>query len=306
MKKLTNSFLLLLTALIWGIAFLAQSVGMDYVGAFTFNGVRSFIGGIVLIPCIFVINKIKAKSGDKQNRDKKTVIIGGVICGTLLFVASSLQQIGLMYTSPGKAGFITALYIILVPVAGIFLGRRPGIKLAFAAVGALIGLYFLCFTGDSFTLELGDLLIFICAIVFTAHILVIDRFSPKVDGVLMSCIQFFVCAALSFVPMMIFEEPTMSAIFAAKIPILYAGVMSCGVAYTLQIVGQKGVNPTLASLILSLESCFALLGEFVYLKLTGAESFMSAREISGCVIVFAAIILAQLPDLKKNKKESAH
>ena len=180
-----------------------------------------------------------------------------------MFTASTLQQFGLLYTSPGKAGFITALYIILVPFAGVFIGRRPGIKLAFAAIGALIGLYFLCFTGDSFTLELGDLLIFLCAIVFTAHILVIDRFSPKVDGVKMSCIQFFVCAALSFLPMIIFEEPSFSSIYAAKIPILYAGVMSCGVAYTLQIVGQKGVNPTLASLILSLESCFALLGELL-------------------------------------------
>ena len=248
MKKLTNSFLLLLTALIWGVAFLAQSVGMDYVGPFTFNGVRSFIGGLVLVPCIFIINAIKKKSGEKHSSDKKTVIIGGVICGTLLFAASTLQQFGLLYTSPGKAGFITALYIILVPAAGVFLGRRPGVKLVFAALGALVGLYFLCFTGDSFTLELGDLLIFLCAIVFTAHILVIDRFSPKVDGVVMSCIQFFVCAALSFLPMIIFEEPSFSAIYAAKIPILYAGVMSCGVAYTLQIIGQKGVNPTLASL----------------------------------------------------------
>ncbi len=299
MKKLTNSFLLLLTALIWGVAFLAQSVGMDYVGPFTFNGVRSFIGSLVLVPCIFIINTIKKKSGEEQSSDKKTVIIGGVICGTLLFAASTLQQFGLLYTSPGKAGFITALYIILVPAAGIFLGRRPGVKLVFAALGALVGLYFLCFTGDSFTLELGDLLIFLCAIVFTAHILVIDRFSPKVDGVVMSCIQFFVCAALSFLPMIIFEEPSLSAIYAAKIPILYAGVMSCGVAYTLQIIGQKGVNPTLASLILSLESCFALLGEFVYLKLTGADGFMSIREIVGCVIVFAAIVLAQLPDKKR-------
>ncbi len=300
MKKLTNSFLLLLTALIWGVAFLAQSVGMDYVGPFTFNGVRSFIGGLVLVPCIFIINKIKSKNEGENSSDKKTVIIGGIICGILLFTASTLQQFGLLYTSPGKAGFITALYIILVPVAGVFLGRRPGIKLAFAAIGALIGLYFLCFTGDSFTLELGDLLIFLCAIVFTAHILVIDRFSPKVDGVVMSCIQFFVCAALSFLPMVIFEEPSFGAIYAAKIPILYAGVLSCGVAYTLQIIGQKGVNPTLASLILSLESCFALLGEFVYLKITGSDTFMSTREIVGCVIVFAAIILAQLPD-RKNK-----
>lgn len=299
MKKLTNSFLLLLTALIWGVAFLAQSVGMDFVGPFTFNGVRSFIGGLVLVPCIFIINKIRAKSGEAQSSDKKTVIVGGVICGVLLFAASTLQQFGLLYTSPGKAGFITALYIILVPFAGLFLGRRAGIKLVFAAIGALIGLYFLCFTGDSFKLELGDLLIFLCAIVFTAHILVIDRYSPKVDGVVMSSIQFFVCAALSLLPMLIFEEPSFGAIYAAKIPILYAGVMSCGVAYTLQIIGQKGVNPTLASLILSLESCFALLGEFVYLKLTGADTFMSVREIVGCAIVFVAIIVAQLPDKKR-------
>ena len=299
MKKLTNSFLLLLTALIWGVAFLAQSVGMDFVGPFTFNGVRSFIGGLVLLPCVFIINKIRAKSGEAQSSDKKTVIVGGVICGVLLFAASTLQQFGLLYTSPGKAGFITALYIILVPFAGLFLGRRAGIKLVFAAIGALIGLYFLCFTGDSFKLELGDLLIFLCAIVFTAHILVIDRYSPKVDGVVMSCIQFFVCAALSLLPMLIFEEPSFGAIYAAKIPILYAGVMSCGVAYTLQIIGQKGVNPTLASLILSLESCFALLGQFVYLKLTGADTFMSAREIVGCAIVFVAIIVAQLPDKKR-------
>ena len=290
--------LLMLTALIWGIAFIAQSEGMNYVGPFTFNGIRSLIGGLVLVPFVFLFRKLN-KEQTPGTQSGKTLIIGGISCGAVLFAASSLQQYALVDTSPGKAGFMTALYIVIVPIIGCFLGKRPGIKLAFAAIASLVGLYFLCFDGETLVFERGDILLILAAAVFSVHILVIDYFSPKVDGVAMSCIQFFVCGLLSLAPMLIFEQPTISAVFDAKIPILYAGVLSCAVAYTLQIVGQKNVNPTLASLILSLESVFALLGEFVYGRITGEGTMLSRQEILGCAIVFCAIILAQLPDKQK-------
>lgn len=303
MKKIGNSFLLALTALIWGVAFIAQSVGMEYIKPFTFNGIRSIIGGIVLIPFVFIFRSLNkkqesevTKAGEKENI--KTLILGGISCGAVLFVASSLQQYALIDTSPGKAGFMTALYIVIVPILGCFMGKRPSIKLALAAVTSLIGLYFLCFDGETLVFERGDILLILSAAVFSVHILVIDHFSPKVDGVAMSCIQFIVCGLLSIAPMLIFEKPEISAIFDAKIPILYAGIMSCAIAYTLQIIGQKNVNPTLASLILSLESVFALLGEFVYGRITGAGTTLSSMEVFGCAVVFCAIILAQFPDRK--------
>ncbi|MBO7148659.1 MAG: DMT family transporter [Clostridia bacterium] len=298
MKKLGNSMLLMLTALIWGIAFIAQSEGMNYVGPFTFNGIRSLLGGVVLIPFVFLLRKINK---DRKPIDLKTLIAGGISCGVILFVASSLQQYALIDTSPGKAGFMTALYIVIVPLLGCFLGKKVGIKLAFAAVTALVGLYFLCFDGETLVFERGDILLILSAGMFSVHILTIDYFSPKTDGVAMSCIQFLVCGLLSVAPMIIFEEPTVAGILEAKLPILYAGALSCAVAYTLQIVAQKNVNPTLASLILSLESVFALLGEFVYGFILGRPSSLSSQELFGCAVVFCAIILAQLPDKKQRK-----
>ncbi len=289
----------MMTAIIWGLAFIAQSVGMEYLKPFTFNGIRSLIGGIALLPLVFVLRLFGKRSGKYKYENKKTLIIGGISCGTVLFIASTLQQYALVDTSPGKAGFMTALYIVIVPFFACFTGKRPGLKLIFAALASLVGLYFLCFDGEALVFAPGDVFLILAAAVFSVHILVIDYFSPKVDGVAMSCIQFFVCGLLSVIPMLLLDKPEFSAIIDARIPILYAGVMSCGVAYTLQIVGQKGVNPTLASLILSLESVFALLGEFAYSKITGTPSTLSSREIFGCVIVFCAIILAQIPDEKR-------
>ena len=294
--------MLVLTAFIWGTAFVAQSVGMDYLGPFTFNGVRSLIGGAALLPCIWLFQKGKGKATEKPSRGaRKELIAGGIACGLLLFAASSLQQIGIQYTTAGKAGFITAFYIVIVPVLGIFLHKKINGKVWGAVAIALAGLYFLCIT-EKFAVGKGDILIFLCALVFSIHILVIDYFSPKVDGVKMSCIQFFVCGLLCAVPMLLFETPDITQLFAAWKPVLYAGIMSSGVAYTLQIVGQKGMNPTVASLILSLEAVVSVLAGFVMLN-----QQLTMRETVGCAFMFCAIVLAQLPQKNiKNAELSQH
>ncbi|MCD8335849.1 MAG: DMT family transporter [Lachnospiraceae bacterium] len=289
---LRNPLLLLLTAAIWGAAFVAQSVGMDYVGPFTFNFARCIIGGIVLLPCIALLDRQKKREGRQPSAD---LVRGGVCCGAALFVASTLQQIGIQYTTVGKAGFITAMYIILVPVFGIFLKKKVGARIWLCVLLAAAGLYLLCMT-EGFTIGGGDFLVLLCAAAFAVHILVIDYFSPRADGVRMSCIQFFVCGLLSGVGMLLFETPSLGAIWQARLPIGYAGVLSCGVAYTLQIVAQKGMDPTVASLILSLESVFSVL--FGWLLLGQS---LAMRELSGCGLMFAAIILAQLPDRKRRK-----
>ncbi len=310
--KIKNSLLLLLTATIWGVAFVAQSVGMDYVGPLTFNCVRSLLGGIVLIPCIWLLGRLdgkqavqKRRTAEEKKKEQKDLLAGGILCGILLCLASNFQQMGIMYTSVGKAGFITACYIIIVPILGIFLNRKCGINVWFGVLFALLGLYFLCVKGNTSTVEMerliswfpvgkGEILLMICALLFSLHILVIDYFTVRVDGVKMSCIQFFVCGVLSGAGMFLVEEPRMAEILTAWQPILYAGIMSCGVAYTLQIVGQKGMNPTVASLILSLESVISVLAGMVLLS-----QKMSRWEISGCVLMFIAIVLAQLPQREK-------
>lgn len=303
MKKiqLRNSLLLLLTATIWGVAFVAQSVGMDYVGPFTFNMIRSIMGGIVLIPCIFLLDRIAPKekrelTETEKKQGRKTLLTGGICCGVLLAFASNLQQIGIQYTTVGRAGFITACYIIIVPILSFLLFRKKcrG-TIIFAVLLALIGLYLLCIT-DGFTIGKGDFYVLLCSVLFSFHILVIDHFSPLVDGVKMSCIQFFVCGIVSGIPAVLTETIVWENILQAWMPILYAGVMSCGVAYTLQIVGQKNMNPTVASLILSMESCISVLAGWVILN-----QKLTVRELCGCVLMFAAIILAQLPGKKSNE-----
>lgn len=292
--KPKNAMMLVLTAFIWGTAFVAQSVGMDYLEPFTFNGIRSFIGGAALIPCILVLEKINGKGGkEKTESGRRDLLIGGIACGLLLFAASSLQQLGIQYTTAGKAGFITAFYIVIVPVLGIFLGKKLGWKVWAAVALALAGLYFLCIT-EKFTVGKGDILIFFCALIFSVHILVIDYFSPKVEGMKMSCIQFFVCGIASLPPMFLTETPKAAAMLEGWLPLMYAGVLSCGVAYTLQIIGQKNMNPAIASLILSLESCFSVLAGWLVL-----HERLSVRESVGCILMFVAIILAQLPDKEK-------
>lgn len=290
---LRQSLLLLLTAAIWGVAFVSQSVGMDYVGPFTFNAVRSLVGAAVLVPCIALLKKLQG--GDETQKvhkkeDKKTLFTGGICCGVILALASSFQQFGIKYTTVGKAGFITAMYIVLVPLLGIFLKKKLGIQVGISVVIAVAGLYLLCMT-ESFRLEAGDALVLVCALIFSFHIMVIDHFSPLVDGVKMSCIQFLTCGILCGICMFLFEEPKLSMLLAAWKPILYAGVMSCGVGYTLQIIGQKGMNPTVASLIMSLESVISVLAGFLLLG-----EVLSRRELFGCVLMFAAIVLAQLPE----------
>lgn len=296
--QLRNSFLLLLTATIWGTAFVAQSVGMDYVGPFTFNMLRCLIGGIVLIPYIFLSNKV---SGSEKKRieeretksEKKTLITGGICCGILLALAMNFQQVGIQYTTVGRAGFITACYIIIVPLIGMtFFGKKCRSTIWAAVVLALIGLYLLCIT-EEFDIGQGDFLVLICSFLFSLHILVIDHFSPLVDGVKMSCVQFFVAGIVSGIPAFLTENVVWGNILAAWQPVLFAGVLSCGIAYTLQIVGQKNMNPTVASLILSLESCIAVLAGWIIL----GEN-LTLKEMLGCIFMFAAIVLAQLPERK--------
>ena len=284
-KKIGSSMLLTLTALIWGVAFVAQSVGMDYVGPYTFNAARFIIGGAVLLPVVFAFNKKTL-----NRRSVKAGIIGGLCCGVCLSVASTLQQVGILYSdSVGKVGFITSLYIILVPLLGIFLGKKVTANVWISVVIAAAGMYLLCIT-DSVSFQLGDLLVLLCAAGFSVHILVIDYFSPKADGVLISCIQFFIAGIFCLVLTILFEEPVMENLLAAKVPILYAGVLSSGVGYTLQVVAQRNIEPTVASLIMSLESVFSLAaGAFIL------QQLLSGKEMVGCVLVFAAIVLAQLP-----------
>ena len=297
--KMKNSLLLLLTSFIWGVAFVAQSVGGEAVGCFTFNGVRSLIGALVLIPVIFFLDAQKKKElGEEkfqeQKGDFKTLLTGGICCGVMLCIASNFQQFGISFTTVGKAGFITAMYILIVPILGLFMKKKVGVKVWLGVVLATIGLYMLCMTSEKLSLSKGDLLVLVCAGFFSLHILIIDYFSPKVDGVRLSCIQFLVCGVISMVTAFIFETPNVTAILSGWLPILYAGVLSCGVAYTLQIVGQKNMDPTVASLILSLESVFSVLAGWVILN-----QKLSIRELSGCGLMFLAIILAQLPEKRK-------
>lgn len=290
-QQIKSSLILLLTATIWGVAFVAQSVGMEYIGPFTFNAIRCVLGGMVLIPVILVLKKKKETGAENQEKeDRKTLWMGGIACGVILCIASNLQQFGIMEASVGKSGFFTALYIVMIPVIGIFIGKRPGIKLWFCVALAVVGMYLLCMKDGSFTIERADIMLLLCALAFSFHILVVDYFSPKVDGVKMSCIQFFVCGVLSAVGMLFTETPDISNIQAAWLPLLYAGLLSCGVGYTLQIVGQKGINPVIASLIMSLESVISALAGWVILG-----QVLSPKEILGCILMFVAIIITQIP-----------
>ena len=294
LKRLRGSAALLITAVIWGTAFVAQSEGMNYVQPFTYNAVRTLLGGIVLIPVIFILKKLltKEKTDPARGSSLRTTVKGGICCGILLFAASSFQQFGISFTTAGKAGFITALYVVIVPVIGIFLGRKSCLKTWICAGTAVFGFYLLCIK-NGFSVSKGDLLVLICAVFFAVHIIVIDHFNSKnADGMVMSCIQFFTAGVLMLPCMFIFETPSWSSIIAAKGSILYAGIMSCGVAYTLQIIGQRHTSPSIATLILSLESVFAALSGWLFLS-----EKLSVKEFTGCVVVFSAVILAQI-DIK--------
>lgn len=299
--KLKGNLILLLTAIIWGTSFIAQSVGMESVSPNAFIGIRCILGATVLLPVIAVIDGIKKKKGEKVLAMDKILIVGGVICGVVLYCASYLQTAGLIYTSPGKSGFITALYMVFIPIVGLFMGKKLTPVVPIAVAIAVLGMYLLCID-SSFTVNYGDVLTLICALFFTAHIMVIDKFSPRVDGVKLSCIQFYVCGVLGLIGMF-FDTPKLelSSLMACWKPICYSGLLSCGVAYTLQIVGQKYTDPTSASIIMSLESVVATLSTVVLVALgwdlTGGA--LTAREILGCVLMFVAIILVQVIDIKK-------
>ncbi len=302
-SQLRGGALLVLTAFIWGTAFVAQSVGMDYLGPCAFNSIRNFIGGVALLPVIAFASRLRGKGAAPAEKaaaqGKGQLLLWGGACGLLLGTASLLQQAGMQTASAGKAGFLTALYIVIVPVLGIFLGRRPGLKVWAGVVLALVGAYLLSVKGGE-GIASGDLLVIGSAVVFSLHILVIDSAPAALDGVKLSCVQFFVAGLLSLVLALAWERFTASDVLAAWVPLLYTGVISSGVGYTLQILGQRTVNPTVASLILSLESVFAALAGWVLLSQP-----LSIREIAGCVLVFAAVVLAQLPQRERRtlKKE---
>ncbi|MCI8766708.1 MAG: DMT family transporter [Ruminococcus sp.] len=300
--NLKYNFLLMLAALIWGSAFVAQSVGMDYLGPFSFNCVRSFMGSLVLLPVIWFMDRQKKETAEHdgqkteegtREQNKKVLLSGGLCCGVILTLSTSLQQIGIKYTTAGKAGFITALYILIVPLLGLILGKKVGNKTWLGVALAVAGMYLLCIK-EGFSISYGDFMVLLCALVFSLHILAVDYFSPRVDGIRLSCIQFFVCGCISAVPMLVWEHPEISQIIRAWQPLAYAGVLSSGVAYTLQIVTQKHLNPTVASLLMSLESVFAVLTGWLVLN-----ERLSLKELLGCVLVFTAIILAQLPQKQK-------
>ena len=295
-KKMQGNIMLLITAMIWGSAFVAQSKGMDYIGPFTFNVARNFIGAFVLLPVIALFNRGKTYEAEEKKLLDKNTLIGGICCGIVLFIASSFQQYGLVHTTAGKAGFITALYIVIVPLLGLFIGKKVP-KIIWGCVAlAIVGFWLLCIK-EGFTVGLGDLMVLICAFFYSMHIVTIDHFSPKADCVKMSCIQFFVAGIFSLVPMILFEEPVFSAVLDAKWTILYAGVLSSGVAYTFQIIAQKHTEPTVATLLMSLEAVFATLFGWLILKET-----MLPKEFIGCVLVFIAVIFAQIPIPVKVKK----
>lgn len=283
-NQLRGSMLLLLTSMIWGAAFVAQSAGMDYIGPFTFNGLRMLMGAAVLLPFL-----LKRRTGTPAAAsERKTLLTGGILCGIALFIGSTLQQIGIVDTTAGKAGFITAMYVVLVPVMGVFVGHKQPWLVWLGVALSAVGMYFLC-VHESLSLNQGDLMVLAGAVGFSFHILLIDRYSAHVDGVKLSCLQFFVAGVLGLVCMFLFETPQISQIFAAWLPLLYAGVFSCGVAYTLQILGQRDTDPTIASMILCLEAVFSVIFSWFLLG-----ERLSAREIFGCVLIFAAILLAQL------------
>lgn len=295
-----GNLLLLLASLIWGTAFVAQSVGMEHIGPFTFMAARSLIGSLSLVPVILLQSARKKRLGQPVKmsaESRRSLLRGGILCGLLLTVAANLQQAALLYTTTGKAGFLTALYILLVPIAGLFMGRRvlPAVWLAIAV--AAIGLYLLS-VQSSLTIDPADLLLIACAFVFTGHILAVDHYSPKVSGVALSCLQFLVAGLLSSVMMFLFESPSLPALLASALPLLYVGVLSSGVAYTLQIMGQRLTTPAVASLIMSAEAIFALVGGMLILG-----ERMTEREALGSALMFIAIIGAQLAQIPKKEKK---
>lgn len=289
----------LLAAMIWGSAFVFQSVSTEFIEPFTFNMARSLVASVFLLGLAAVMRALRGEKKETFTRDKKAyrkeLLLGGVCCGVFLTIASNLQQLGIAYTTTGKAGFITALYIVVVPVAGIFFRKKVDFTVWISVILAVAGLYFLC-VKEGFSIAAGDFYVFLCAIFFAGQILLVDHFAQKVDGVELSCVQFIVMTVLSAIGMLIFENPDWVAIRACIGPILYVGIFSSGVAYTLQILAQKDANPTVVSILMSMESVFATLSGAIFL-----QEVLSGKEYAGCALMLVAVLLAQIPVPKKKK-----
>lgn len=301
--QLRNTLLLVLGALIWGVAFVAQSVGSGYVGAYTFLASRSWLACAFLLGLIFVRHKTRQKQGSRLPFwiKPKTLVLGGALCGIALFAASAAQQMGVGTTSTAKAGFLTALYVVIVPVLGLFAGRRPGAKLWVCVAVSVVGLYLLCMAGrDALTLTGGEWQLLLCALLFSFQILLVDHFGPQLDGVQLSFAEFLMTAVLSTLFMFLFENPTPAQLAGAAVSILYCGILSSGVGYTLQILGQQNLDPTIASLAMCLESVFSALAGWVVLHQT-----LTPVETLGCCLMFAAIVGAQLPGRKPAAEKNA-
>lgn len=300
-QKMLGTAMLLLAALVWGCSFTAQAVGMEFVGPYTLQAVRLLLGSAVLAPIVAWRAGQRKKAGVQTSpAQKKRAIIGGACCGVILALAANLQQVGMNVMQnadqanvAGKAAFITAMYVLIVPLVSVVMGKKLGRRTLIAAVMGAVGLYLLCIQGGGFALGVGDPIVMMCALGFAAHIMVIDHFAD-VDGVLLSCLQFLVAGVISAAVMFAVEQPTWKAVLDCWLPIGYMGVMSCGVAYTLQIVGQKYVAPAAASLLMSMESVFSVLCGMLVLR-----EIPSAREAMGCIVMMAAILLCQLPERKK-------
>ena len=304
MKRQTKgNILLFLTTLIWGCTFVAQDMALEFIGPFEYQTVRSIIGALVLLTVIFVLDAKKKRDGTfvpMTAKNKKQLFIGGTVCGFCLCVASCFQQTGIAYgTSAGKAGFITAMYIIFVPIIGLFFGKKVAPHFWLCLALAVFGLYLLCITGADTGISLGDLLTLMCAVSFSFQILAIDHFAPMVDCVKLSCLQFFMSGVFASIPMFIFEGLSFERIYAALGPILFAGVLSCGVAYTLQTIGQKYTEPAIGSLIMSFESFFAVLAESVMFL-----ALPATREIFGCLLMLIAILLSHVQFKARPKKNA--
>lgn len=300
-QNLKGSLILCLASLIWGLAFVAQSVAADKVPPFLFNSLRSFIGAFFLFLLLVgrkLLNRQPILPSDRDGIQK--ALLGGLLCGIFLTVAANFQQFGIAYypdgvASEARAGFLTALYVILVPLFSIFVGKRPGMHLLLAVAVATAGVYLLCLSDGLGGIYIGDIFLFCCAIAFSIHIFAVNRFVSNVDGILLSALQFLTCGVLSALLSLIFEDISWSNVLAATPQILYLGIASSGIAYTLQIIGQKFAEPTVASISMSLESVFAALGGWLI-----AGNALSGRELFGCALVFVAIVLAQIP-FQRNK-----
>lgn len=290
--KVRGILALMVATVIWGSAFIAQSVGMDHIGPMTFQAVRCTLGGVFLIPVVFLFEKDKHRF--LQNWENTKLWKTGFVCGAALFVAAGLQQIGLVYTTAGKAGFITAMYIVMVPILGVFLGKRPSPACWFSVILAVAGLYLLSYVGTS-SINIGDICLIVSALFFAIQITLIDQLAGNLDGLRLNAIQALVCGLLSAVVMFITEEPRIPNILSCWLPLGYAGILSMGVAYSLQIVGQRHLEPTPASLIMSLESVYAVLFGWLLLK-----ERMTTYELLGCLLVFSAVILSQIPVKKSH------